>query len=87
MAAFRPGPLSGPIGRFASRLRFPQLFTFFLIVFVLDLIVPDAIPFADEILFGLLTVLLGSLRRSQRQPQSQVPPEERVEKNVTPPRG
>jgi hypothetical protein len=87
MAAFRPGPLSGPVGRFASRLRFPQLFTFFLIVFVVDLVVPDVIPFADEILFGLLTVILGSLRRREPKPRSQAPPEERVEKNVTPPKG
>lgn len=82
MAAPRQGPLSGPIGRFASRLRFPQLFAFFLVVFLVDLVVPDAIPFADEILFGLLTVLLGSLRR----PDPQTPPEQRVEKDVTPPK-
>jgi len=84
MATPRQGPLSGPIGRFASRLRFPQLFTFFLIVFLVDLVVPDMIPFADEILFGLLTVILGSLRRKEPRPP---PSEPRVEKNVTPPRG
>ncbi len=82
MTAPRQGPISGAVGRFASRLRFPQLFAFFLAVFVLDLVVPDAIPFADEILFGLLTVLLGSLRRHEPRP----PTRERVEKDVTPKR-
>jgi Family of unknown function (DUF6116) len=57
------GNVSKAVGEFAGKLRFPQLFTFMLVVFVVDLVVPDFIPFADEILFGLLTVLLGSLKR------------------------
>jgi len=48
---------------FAGRLRFPQLFLLTGAVFVLDLLVPDALPFVDEILLGLVTALLGSLRR------------------------
>ena len=36
--------------RFASGLRFPQLFALIASLFVVDLIVPDMIPFADEIL-------------------------------------
>jgi hypothetical protein len=67
--------LAGKLGR---RLRFPQLFVFVLAVFLIDLAVPDLIPFADEILLGLLTVLLGSLR----SPQPPEPP--RREKDVTP---
>ena len=47
----------------ASRLRFPQLFRLTLALFILDLVVPDLIPFADEILLGLLTLLLGTLRK------------------------
>lgn len=72
------GTVSQAASRFGRRLRFPQLFTFVLVLFLIDLVVPDAIPFADEILFGLLTVLLGSLRRAE--------PEEgpRTEKDVTP---
>lgn len=74
------GTISRAASTFAGRLRFPQLFTFFLVVFLVDLVVPDAIPFIDEILFGLLTVLLGSLKRDD------APQEERVEKDVTPER-
>ncbi|WP_366520638.1 DUF6116 family protein, partial [Accumulibacter sp.] len=36
--------------RFAERLRFPQLFLLALTLFVLDLLLPDMIPFVDEIL-------------------------------------
>lgn len=73
------GTVSELIGRFARRLRYPQLFTVVLVVFLVDLVVPDPIPFIDELLFGLLTVLLGSLGRDG-------PPAERAEKekDVTP---
>lgn len=49
--------------RFAAGLRYPQLFALVLGLFLVDLVVPDFIPFADEILLGLLTLLAGSLRR------------------------
>ncbi|MFO1408136.1 MAG: DUF6116 family protein [Steroidobacteraceae bacterium] len=51
------------VTRFASGLRFPVLFAVTATLFVLDLLVPDLVPFADEILLGLGTLLLGSLRR------------------------
>ncbi|MBS1136765.1 MAG: putative transrane protein [Proteobacteria bacterium] len=56
-------PISAALLRFASRLRFPQLFALVAALFVIDLLVPDVIPFADEIILGLLTLLLGSLRK------------------------
>ena len=45
-----------------ARLRFPTLFLVTAALFLADLLVPDVIPFADELLLGLLTALLGSLR-------------------------
>ena len=59
------------INRFASRLKFPQLFAFVATLFVIDLIIPDMIPFIDEILLGLVTLLLGSLRN--KEPSTGVP--------------
>ena len=53
--------------RFASRLRFPKLLGLVGLVFALDLIFPDAIPFVDEVLLGLATILLGSLRKGRNQ--------------------
>lgn len=59
------------INRFASRLKFPQLFAFAATLFVIDLIIPDMIPFFDEILLGLVTLLLGSLKT--KEPATGVP--------------
>ncbi|HWJ04476.1 MAG TPA: DUF6116 family protein [Steroidobacteraceae bacterium] len=50
------------VTRFASGLRFPTLFKVVAALFVLDLVVPDVIPFYDEILLALGTLLLGSLK-------------------------
>jgi hypothetical protein len=44
------------------RLRFPRLFLLTAALFGLDLLLPDVIPFADEILLALATALLGSLK-------------------------
>jgi hypothetical protein len=49
--------------QYASRLRFPKLLALAAFVFVVDLILPDVIPFADEILLGLVTLLLGTLKK------------------------
>ncbi len=48
---------------FASRLRFPKLFALTVGVFVVDMLLPDAIPFADEILLGLLAALLATVKK------------------------
>ena len=48
--------------RFFSGLKFPWLFAATLALFGIDLIVPDLLPFADELLLGLTTLLLGAWR-------------------------
>jgi hypothetical protein len=54
------------IARFAAGLRFPTLFKIVGALFLIDFFLPDLIPFADEILLALGTLLLGSLRSSRR---------------------
>jgi hypothetical protein len=79
-------PFHGPfafIRRFASRLRYPQLFFLTAGLFVIDLVVPDVVPFADEILLGLVTLLLSRLR--ERNVVVEEDDEPRM-KNVTPPK-
>jgi hypothetical protein len=49
--------------RFASGLRFPKLLAVTAGLFVLDLLIPDMVPFVDEILLGLVSLLLGSLKK------------------------
>lgn len=56
----------GFLERTVGHLRFPWLFLLTVAVFVVDLLVPDAIPLVDEILLGLLSLLLGSLRKGRR---------------------
>jgi hypothetical protein len=51
------------VTRFAGKLRFPYLFLLTGGLFLLDLVVPDLIPFVDELLLGLATLLLGNLRK------------------------
>jgi hypothetical protein len=54
--------------QYASRLRFPKLLALAGVVFFVDLIFPDVIPFADEIVLGLITLLLAMLKK--RNPKS-----------------
>mgnify|MGYP000190919066 CR=1 FL=1 len=51
--------LIGRLIAYLATLRFPVLFAITVALFVLDFLVPDAIPFADEILLGLGAALLG----------------------------
>jgi hypothetical protein len=60
-------PLTGPFLAYASQLRFPTLFKITLGVFLLDLLIPDFIPFADEILLGLGALVLSNWRKPQAQ--------------------
>lgn len=49
--------------RYLARLRFPQLFLLAAILFAVDLAVPDVLPLVDEILLGLVSLMLGTLKR------------------------
>jgi len=51
------------VSRFAAGLRFPTLFKVCAALFLVDLVVPDVIPFVDEILLALVTLLVGAFRR------------------------
>lgn len=67
---------------YLSTLRFPQLFVLLGVLFFADLVVPDLIPFFDELLLGLLTVMVGTLRSHGRDGRKDL--EKPPEKNVTP---
>ena len=68
------------LGSWGAKLRFPQLFMIAATLFFVDLLIPDLIPFIDEILLGLLTLLLGSLQ-NRSEPVGEKPPT----KDITPP--
>ena len=61
--SFMTAPLTGPFLAFASRLRYPTLFWITAGIFLVDLVIPDFIPFADELLLGLATLLLSNWQK------------------------
>lgn len=65
-------PLLAPLLAFLSRLRYPTLFKLTALLFAVDVVVPDFIPFADELLLALGTLLLGNLRK--RRDETPIPP-------------
>jgi hypothetical protein len=65
--AARPMLLGWLVSRLAQ-LRFPRLFLLTALLFAIDFVVPDLIPFADEVLLGLATALLGSWRNRKAAP-------------------
>jgi len=56
-------PLLGPVMRYVEKLSYPRLFLVTAALFLIDTAIPDFIPFADEILLGLGTLLLANLRK------------------------
>lgn len=58
-------PLLSPLFRFVEKLSYPKLFLVTGAVFVVDLFVPDMVPFADELLLGLATLLLSRKRKDK----------------------
>ncbi|HET7656532.1 MAG TPA: DUF6116 family protein [Luteimonas sp.] len=60
-------PLLAPLLRWLSRLSYPRLFLLSAALFLVDLVVPDVVPFADEILLGLGTLLLAGWK-DRRKP-------------------
>lgn len=61
--AFLVRLLPGVLLRYAQGLRFPVLFLLMAGAFVVDLLLPDFIPFLDEILLGLATLALAAWKR------------------------
>jgi hypothetical protein len=55
-------PVQDVVGSLVGRLRYPWVFVLLLVLFVADLVVPDPIPFVDEIVLALLTFLVGTWR-------------------------
>lgn len=65
-------PATAPVLSWARQLRYPTLFKLTAALFLIDLCLPDPMPFVDEIVFGLGTLLLANWRTRR------VPPEPRA---------
>ncbi len=51
----------------ANQLKFKNLFFLVISLFIIDLIVPDFIPFIDEIILGLLAIILANWKKERKQ--------------------
>ena len=52
--------------QYAAGLRYPKLLALTVGLFVLDLLIPDLIPWVDEILLGLVSLLLAGLKQRRK---------------------
>lgn len=65
------------LGRYGTRLRYPHLLLLAGLCFGLDLVIPDVIPFLDEIGLGLLTLLFASWKKKEADPEIAMDSDER----------
>jgi hypothetical protein len=69
-----PNPMLSPVLGFLSKLSFPRLFIVTATLFAIDLVLPDLIPVADELLLGLGTLLLANWRKRKEPNVIDAPP-------------
>jgi len=74
-------PITALINRLIPGIRYPWLFAILAGLLAIDLVVPDPVPFLDEIVLAVLTFLAASWRVSQDQDEPPRPPP----KDITPP--
>jgi len=59
-------PIKSRIIPYLESLRFPVLLLVTAVLFLVDLVVPDVVPFIDEILLALIVALLSRLKRRKK---------------------
>ena len=74
--------LIDPLQRFVGQFKSSSLLAIVASLFVLDLAIPDALPFVDEIVLGILTILIARWQSRRAEPPE---PPKPPPKNVTPP--
>jgi len=57
------------IRRFLEHRRFPTLMMLGGLLFVVNLLMPDPIPFVDEILLLIATIAIGTVRSKKAPPE------------------
>ena len=51
----------------ANQLKFRNLFFLVASLFLIDILVPDFIPFIDEIILGLMTIILANWKKEKNR--------------------
>ena len=52
--------------QFANRLKFRNLFLITTFLFAFNFLVPDFIPFIDEIILGLFAIILATIKQDKK---------------------
>ncbi|TWG91079.1 hypothetical protein L599_002700000190 [Luteimonas sp. J16] len=63
-------PLLLPLLDRARRLRYPTLFKLTALAFAISVLWPDPVPFIDEIVLGLGTLLLANWKQRKAPPET-----------------
>lgn len=62
-----PSVLIAAFLSFANTLKFKNLFFIVICLFVINLFIPDFIPLIDEIILGLIAIILANLKKEKQQ--------------------
>jgi uncharacterized protein DUF6116 len=62
-----PSVLIATFLAFANKLKFKNLFLIVISLFFIDLFIPDFIPLVDEIILGLLAIILANWKQERKQ--------------------
>lgn len=63
-------PVAALISRLIPGIRFPWLFAILAGLLAIDLVIPDPVPFVDEAILTLLTILAASWRSGRNDERS-----------------
>ena len=58
-------PVVAFITRYLGRLKFPWLFAITATLFLIDVLIPDIVPFGDELLLALAAMVIASRKRDE----------------------
>ncbi len=61
-----PSVLIASFLAYANKLKFRNLFLIIISLFAIDLIIPDFIPLIDEIILGLLAIILANWKKERQ---------------------
>lgn len=65
-------PILAPVLRWLGRLSYPKLFAMAAILFAISVVVPDPLPFVDELLLGMGALLIAGRKRKPDAPRGRV---------------
>ena len=73
-------PFVKRLSAYLESLRFPWLLLVTLVLFVVSVVVPDAVPLVDELLLAVIALLLGRIKRAGKKPSDDRNPDTRSDR-------